>query len=100
MRRITLIAMCLTIGLWVSGCASLQPILTTAQISDHDLKGKKIKETESCAGYILGIFGPVNQYTSISKTVDQAGFSRVVAMEKKIKNYIVYAENCLVISGY
>lgn len=100
MRRFSTLLLALTMGLWLSGCASLQPILTTAQISDHDLKGKKIKETESCAGYILGIFGPINDYLSISKTVDQAGFTRVVAMEKKIKNYIVYAESCLVISGY
>ncbi len=84
----------------LNSCASLQPVLTQAQISDVDLKDKKLKEAESCGGYILGLIGPIGGLPSYSEVINQAGISKVIALEHRYKYYVLYSEICIAITGY
>lgn len=85
----------------LGGCAASHPMLTQATISDASIDASRLKSGESCGGYIFGIFGPLGgKWESIQAAMTDGNLEKVISLEQKFKNYFVYAEKCIVTTGY
>jgi len=84
--------------LGLTGCSTMMtPAINTTDLKTTDFSGT-MKKGESCQTYLFGFIGPFGD-ASVVKATKNADISKVEVVDYKHSNFIILAQNCVVVYG-
>ena len=97
MKKITTLALCLSLALILSGCiASFTPAGNNTDFDNVDLNSK-LKKGEDCLSMFF-VFGPFGNMDAIT-AAKSAKISKVKVVNYRIENYVFFQKRCIEVYG-